>query len=42
MTANEVRAGLNLTPHANGNDLQDPYTTTGAISAPQKEAISNE
>lgn len=42
MTANEVRAGLNLTPHANGNDLQNPYTTTGAISAPQKEVISNE
>lgn len=33
MTANEVRAGLNLQPHANGNDLQNPYTTTGAIAA---------
>jgi len=42
MTANEVRSGLNLTSHANGNDLQNPYTTTGAISAPEKEDISNE
>ncbi len=39
MTANEVRAGLNLPPHANANsdELQNPYTTTGAASAPQKD-----
>jgi HK97 family phage portal protein len=29
MTANEVRAGLNMPPHQDGNDLQNPYTTTG-------------
>ena len=29
MTANEVRAGLNLPAHANGNDLANPYTTSG-------------
>jgi HK97 family phage portal protein len=28
MTANEVRAGLNLPPLADGNSLQNPYTTT--------------
>ncbi|WP_370213461.1 phage portal protein [Roseovarius sp.] len=29
MTANEVRAGLNLPPRADGDDLQNPYTSTG-------------
>jgi HK97 family phage portal protein len=29
MTANEVRAGLNLPEHANGNELANPYTTSG-------------
>ncbi|TCP90933.1 HK97 family phage portal protein [Rhizobium sp. PP-CC-2G-626] len=28
MTANEVRAGLNLPPLANGNELSNPYTST--------------
>lgn len=28
MTANEVRAGLNLPAHANGNELANPYTTS--------------
>ncbi|WP_242217251.1 phage portal protein [Shinella zoogloeoides] len=30
MTANEVRAGLNLPPLADGNSLANPYTSTGA------------
>jgi len=30
MTANEVRAGLNLPPRPDGDTLQNPYTTTGA------------
>lgn len=29
LTANEVRAGLNLAPLPDGNVLQNPYTTTG-------------
>lgn len=29
MTANEVRAGLNLTSLPNGDKLENPYTTTG-------------
>ena len=29
LTANEVRAGLNLPPQAGGDKLQNPYTTTG-------------
>lgn len=29
MTANEVRAGLNLPPRADGDDLQNPYTSSG-------------
>lgn len=33
MTANEVRASLNLSDHANGNELQNPYTTTGEQDA---------
>jgi len=33
MTANEVRAGLNLPPRADGDTLQNPYTTTGAAPA---------
>jgi HK97 family phage portal protein len=28
MTANEVRSGLNLPPRDDGDDLQNPYTTT--------------
>ncbi|GAB1380452.1 phage portal protein [Pararhodobacter aggregans] len=34
MTANEVRAGLNLPPHPAGDDLQNPYTTTSAAPQP--------
>lgn len=37
MTANEVRAGLNLPPHADGNALDNPYTTTGATPTPAPE-----
>lgn len=29
MTANEVRAGLNLSPISGGDKLENPYTTTG-------------
>lgn len=36
MTANEVRAGLNLAPLPDGNSLSNPYTTTG------KEGGTNE
>lgn len=40
MTANEVRAGLNLPPQAEGDALQNPFTTTGAAPAPNsKEPI---
>ncbi|WP_273688885.1 phage portal protein [Ketogulonicigenium vulgare] len=34
MTANEVRAGLNLTPLDGGDDLTNPYITTNAAPAP--------
>ncbi|MFC3058804.1 phage portal protein [Paenirhodobacter populi] len=35
MTANEVRAGLNLTPLPEGNELANPFTTTsGGAPAP--------
>ena len=38
MTANEVRAGLNLTPHTNGNELVNPFTSSAhAPNAPTKE-----
>jgi HK97 family phage portal protein len=36
MTANEVRAGLNQPAHADGDTLENPYTTTGTM--PAKEA----
>lgn len=43
MTANEVRSGLNLPPHADGDTLENPYTTTGAPSAPtSQKAPSND
>lgn len=43
MTANEVRAGLNLSPRPDGDALQNPYTTTGAAPAPaQKELPSDD
>lgn len=43
MTANEVRAGLNLPPKAEGETLQNPFTTTGATAAPiSKEPNSDE
>ncbi|PJF10780.1 phage portal protein [Pseudorhodobacter sp. MZDSW-24AT] len=37
MTANEVRSGLNLPPMADGNALQNPFTTTSATPAPSQE-----
>lgn len=37
MTANEVRAGLNLPPQAEGDALQNPFTTTGAAPAPHSK-----
>lgn len=41
MTANEVRAGLNLAPHPEGNSLANPYTTSSSTTspAPSKEAV---
>lgn len=42
MTANEVRAGLNLPALPDGNTLQNPYTTTGAQSAPANEIPQND
>ncbi|WP_417724212.1 phage portal protein [Salipiger sp.] len=33
MTANEVRAGLNLAPRDGGDELSNPYTTTGKDAA---------
>ena len=38
MTANEVRGGLNLPPHTDGDLLQNPYTTPGTPEAPTAEA----
>lgn len=37
MTPNEVRAGLNLPPMAGGDELSNPFTTSGAAPAPTKE-----
>ena len=37
MTANEVRAGLNLPPHDDGNTLENPYTSTRAAPAPNSQ-----
>lgn len=37
MTGNEVRAGLNLPPHQDGNTLDNPHITT-APTAPAEEA----
>ncbi|MBL4917460.1 phage portal protein [Szabonella alba] len=43
MTANEVRSGLNLPPMAEGDALQNPFTTTGADApAPEPEETPNE
>ncbi|WP_420002903.1 phage portal protein [Arenibacterium sp. LLYu02] len=42
LTANEVRAGLNLSPREDGNILQNPYTTTGAIPAPTPKETPDE
>lgn len=42
LTANEVRAGLNLSPREDGNVLQNPYTTTGAIPAPTPKETPDE
>ncbi|MCB1334942.1 MAG: phage portal protein [Roseivivax sp.] len=33
MTANEVRSGLNLAPRPDGDDLANPYTSTGKDSS---------
>ena len=42
MTANEVRAGLNLSPLPDGDALQNPYTSTGAQPAPANETPKND
>jgi HK97 family phage portal protein len=41
MTANEVRAGLNLAPLPDGDTLQNPYTTTSAPTAPVNDNTPN-
>ena len=35
MTGNEVRAGLNLQPHLEGNSLSNPHITTASTTAPE-------
>lgn len=43
MTPNEVRAGLNLPPMAGGNQLSNPFTTSGGSApAPSKESTNDE
>ena len=37
MTANEARAAINLPPREDGDDLQNPFTTSGAAPAPITE-----
>lgn len=34
MSPNDVRHGLNLPPHPDGNELANPYTTSGGTTAP--------
>ena len=34
ITANEVRAGINLPPHKDGDELSNPYTTTTTTTGP--------
>lgn len=41
MTPNEVRAGLNLPPMAGGDELSNPFTTSGGGN-PQPQAPENE
>lgn len=38
MTPNEVRAGLNLPPMEGGDELANPFTTSGGTTAPQVSA----
>lgn len=42
MTANEVRAAQNLPPHADGNNLENPYTTTTATTTAPADAKKDE
>lgn len=37
MTANEIRAGLNLTPRTDGDELSNPFTSTGAPAPANKD-----
>lgn len=37
MTANEVRAAMNLPPRTDGDTLSNPYTSTGAPDAPAND-----
>lgn len=37
MTANEVRASMNLPPRADGDTLENPYTSTGTPSVPAND-----
>ncbi|MDW5314339.1 phage portal protein [Rhizobium sp. PL01] len=36
MTANEVRSGLNLAPHADGESLSNPHITTTPNTRPEQ------
>lgn len=42
MSANEVRSGLNLPPRPDGDKLDNPYTSTGAMPDPASEEAPNE
>ncbi|RCW85430.1 phage portal protein [Phyllobacterium bourgognense] len=42
MTANEVRSGLNLPPHKDGESLQNPYTTTAVTPAKSEEVSADD
>lgn len=37
MTANEARAAINLAPRADGDNLDNPFTSTGATSTPANQ-----
>lgn len=42
MTPNEVRAGLNLPPMAGGDELSNPYTTSGGSTVPAPQTQETE
>lgn len=42
MTPNEIRAGLNLPPMEGGDELANPFTTSGGTTAPAPQTDENE